>query len=203
MAYSAPSPPSSIGTDETNKYPHHSQGAIEKRTTDEDHPAHPARGDHRRGGGALRPHPAHRPTLRRSPRTGHYRPAPPRQPSRARRPARRVALRLAPGRRPRRANVVCPPAPASSSFCGPRIASCAACPPGAPLQVRSVQRHSPLPARSPPTRTTNDKYPLHPPCGCNGYRTTAPQFDRLRSRAPHRHRHTADDSPYPHNRFCG
>jgi len=41
-------------------------------------------------------------------------------------------------------------------------ASCAACPPGVPLPVRSVQRRSPLPARSPPTRTTNDKYPLHP-----------------------------------------
>ncbi len=69
--------------------------------------------------------------------------------------------------------------------------------------MRSVQRRSPLPARSPPTRTTNDKYLLHPHCGCNWYRTTALQFDWLRSRAPHRHRHAADGSRYPHHLFCG
>jgi len=130
--------------------------------------------NHRRGVGALRPHPAHRPTRRRSPRTGHYRPgttptAQPRRKARTPRgPSSPSGSAAATCKR-----TVCPPAPASSSCCEPRTASCAACPPGMPLPVRSARRRSPRSARSPPTRMTNNKYLLHLHCGCNRYSTTA------------------------------
>jgi len=129
--------------------------------------------NHRRGVGALRPHPAHRPTRRRSPRTGHYRPGttPTAQPRRKARTPRGPSSPS--GRRPRRANVLC----AHRHRHRPHAANLGrrhALPAHLGCHCQCVRRAgAPRSARSPPTRMTNNKYLLHLHCGCNRYSTTA------------------------------